>query len=188
LNCEQYQRRVWELEQEIIELKRELLVDHLTGVYNRRFYDEALAREIELVRRGVGLPLSLVVFDLDHFKRVNDTYGHPVGDRVLRLVGELARKHLRASDLIARIGGEEFAMILRGNSIDEAVTFTNRLRTAFENELQVPLDSEGVLSVTASFGIAEWFGDDSFLFLKRADQALYKAKRSGRNCLAIATT
>jgi diguanylate cyclase (GGDEF)-like protein/PAS domain S-box-containing protein len=166
------------------EIETELMVlattDPLTGVLNRRAFGEQGDREISRARR-YDIPLSVLMLDVDHFKRINDTFGHMAGDQVLRLMAEVMRKTLRETDLIGRIGGEEFAAILTETPIEGALDTSERLRKSIESK---PLETEdGVVVYTASIGVTEYRTTDKSLeqTLKRADAALYKAKASGRN-------
>lgn len=162
------------------------ITDFLTGLYNRRYLIESLNREIVRADRKDG-SLSLIVIDIDHFKRVNDTYGHQQGDLVLQIVSGIIKKELRNYDIAARFGGEEFFAILPDVTAAEAMLVAERIRSAvedyrFENDL---FD----LELTISLGVA----DLSFLscqtvdnFIKLADDALYRAKSNNRNCVELA--
>jgi diguanylate cyclase (GGDEF)-like protein len=151
--------------------------DPLTGLRNRRFLDRTLAYEL-VRRRRYERPLTLMLLDLDHFKRVNDTRGHDVGDDVLRAVGDTLRQILRRADLAARYGGEEFAVVFPETPAEGAVVVAERVRRTVQG-----LDVQG-LTITTSIGLASvegvWEGDPAAL-LRAADQALYRAKREGRN-------
>lgn len=156
--------------------------DPLTGLANRRFVMGELDRAVYKAR-GDGTPLSLVMFDIDHFKAVNDAHGHHVGDVVLRKVAELARVRARAHDLLARIGGEEFVWLLPGVDAEEAGAAAERLRWTIEaGTLSAPFPA-----VTISVGNATLAPSDASLSLfARADAALYEAKRGGRNRVKMA--
>jgi diguanylate cyclase (GGDEF)-like protein len=158
--------------------------DALTGLANRRHFVARLEHELARVHRLVNPPVSVLMIDLDHFKRVNDRYGHPVGDALLKhcatVVGDCARK----MDLIGRMGGEEFAILLPGTDLDSACSFAERLCTTLAN---TPLQHDGLtITVTASIGVAEMSVVDAGTsdVLKRADAALYRAKEGGRNRVA----
>ncbi len=163
------------------ELERRAYSDYLTGLANRRFFVEQAELELSRVRRYGGT-LSLVMFDLDHFKRINDLYGHAVGDLVLRKVADVARGILRGNDIIGRIGGEEFALVLPKAPADKAVRAAERLRAAIAD---APIATAGGLSLrfTASFGVVT--ADDGTVgideLMTRADAELYRAKRGGRD-------
>jgi len=151
--------------------------DALTGAGNRRRLDEALAAEVERCQR-YQQPLSVVIADLDHFKAVNDEYGHAAGDEVLKQFVILLRDHFRRTDLVARFGGEEFVVLLPATPLSSAATCVERIRHQLEARPLV----ERVGQVTASFGVAMLAdGEDSEHLLRRADQALYRSKKEGRN-------
>lgn len=163
------------------ELSARATTDDLTGLNNRRFFIARMAQEHARQRRNGRATAAVLMCDLDHFKDVNDRYGHAVGDRVLELFGRHMRSELRAMDTCGRIGGEEFAALLPDADEDEAGRIAERLRARVESS---PL-TDGELSVgfTVSIGISSMYADDESpdLALIRADKALYKAKRSGRN-------
>lgn len=163
-------------------LERESQEDPLTGIANRRCFTQRLAAEIE-VARAVGHPLTLAVADLDHFKIVNDRLGHAVGDEVLRQSAELMRGLCRASDLVARIGGEEFALILPSMPRVAAIAFCESMRSAVETHDWHRVHPH--LRVTLSIGLSQWDGrTDVAELLQSADTQLYRAKREGRNRVA----
>lgn len=166
------------------ELARLEVVDPLTDVPNRRGFFNALAPWMALARRP-GLPTALVVLDLDGFRRVNDGYGHPAGDVVLRHVVELCKRQLRDSDLLGRLVGVEFAILLPRTNLDEASLVAERIRAAIA---ATPVKSErAMISMTASFGVTTIRPEDSTVTLfQRADEALQEAKREGRNRIARA--
>ncbi|MES2760014.1 MAG: GGDEF domain-containing protein [Pseudomonadota bacterium] len=161
------------------EIDRLAVVDALTDVPNRRGFFIALAPWLSLARRP-GLPTSLVLFDLDQFKRVNDSYGHPAGDTVLRAVVEVCKKHLRDSDQLGRMVGVEFAILLPRTALPEAALVAERMRAAIE---ATPAKGErAMIGMTASFGVTTIRADDTTISLfKRADAALRLAKAGGRN-------
>ena len=166
------------------ELERLSLHDPLTDVPNRRGLFEKLAPWMALARRP-GLPTALVLFDLDSFKRVNDSYGHPAGDAVVREVIEVCKKQLRDSDQLGRLVGVEFAVLLPRTGIEEALLVAERIRLAVAGS--AIKTERAMISMTASFGVTTIRSDDSTVSLfKRADEALQHAKRSGRNCVAEA--
>jgi diguanylate cyclase (GGDEF)-like protein len=163
-------------------LERESQEDALTGVANRRCFMQRLAAEID-VALAVGRPLSIAIADLDHFKVVNDELGHPVGDRALRESAKLMRRHSRHSDLVARIGGEEFALILPAMTRDDAIEFCESLRAGVAGHEWRALHPE--LGITISIGVAQWDGSAELEELvQAADSQLYRAKRAGRNQVA----
>ncbi|HJS21163.1 MAG TPA: sensor domain-containing diguanylate cyclase [Steroidobacteraceae bacterium] len=162
--------------------ERESQEDPLTGIANRRCFTQRLAAEIELAR-AVGNPLTLAVGDLDHFKIVNDRLGHAVGDEVLRQSAALMRQLCRHSDLVARIGGEEFALILPGMPRAAAIDFCEAMRVAVETHDWRRVHPH--LRVTLSIGLSQWDGRaDVAELLQSADTHLYRAKREGRNRVA----
>ena len=165
------------------EIYRLMTVDGLTQVFNRRYFNEALEREFNRSRR-YARALSLIVFDIDHFKRINDTYGHLAGDGVLRQIAGAVKQRLRRDDIFARIGGEEFGVLLPEISLDGARTTADKIRKIIE---ALPLKHERhVLSCTVSLGVATIADADATHedLYKRADERLYDAKSSGRNRVA----
>ena len=150
-------------------------IDALTGLNNRRAFEDSLAQELALVDRR-STPLSLVIVDVDHFKIINDTYGHATGDKVLQAIAALLTQSARAIDVVARIGGEEFAVILPNTDAASASVVAERMRAAVAN------DAELNMSLTISLGIATLLKQEtaSSLFV-RADKAMYAAKDGGRN-------
>lgn len=173
-------------EQQRVELDRLALVDAQTDLPNRRSFFAALAPWMALARRP-GQPSSLVMLDFDQFKRVNDSYGHPAGDTVLRSVAEVCKRQLRDSDQLGRLVGVEFALLLPRTGIDEAMLVAERIRAAVAAS---PVKTErAMISMTASFGVTVIRPDDSVVSLfKRADEALRAAKEGGRNKVVAAPT
>ncbi|WP_434990391.1 diguanylate cyclase domain-containing protein [Xanthomonas melonis] len=164
--------------------ERQAHEDALTGLPNRRHFDEALARDISRARRS-GRPLVLAILDIDHFKRINDHYSHASGDAVLHEVGALLTAAARATDLPARLGGEEFALLLTDTGLDDAQPLCLRIRALFHARR----DWGGVegLQVTFSAGLAQLRDDDTASSLmQRADHALYDAKSAGRDRISVA--
>jgi len=176
------ERLIAAMRERSIKLERESQEDPLTGVANRRCFSERLAAEME-VALAVGQPLTLAVADLDHFKDVNDRLGHTVGDKALRESAMLLKRLCREADLVARIGGEEFALILPGLTRDSAIAFCERVRYAVESYDWGALHAN--LGVTISIGLKQWDGTaDVDEFIDAADAKLYSAKRAGRNKVA----
>ena len=161
-------------------LQREASTDALTGLHNRREFESGMVREMERARR-MRVSLSLALIDVDFFKRINDQHGHDVGDRVLREVAATLQSGIRRSDLIARIGGEEFALVMLGTEPPGAWVLLERLRQAVA-ALRVPA-GPGEVGCTISIGITDRVEDDAdwASLYKRADQALYAAKQGGRD-------
>ncbi|MBK8637633.1 MAG: GGDEF domain-containing protein [Chromatiaceae bacterium] len=174
--------RTVELRDLILELNRLATTDSLTGAWNRRYFEQAAALEIARTDRYGG-PLALLMLDIDHFKLLNDTHGHPVGDKVLVELSQRVRPRLRATDLLARWGGEEFVVLLPHCGREAAVKLAENLCHLIASE---PFPPAGPL--TASFGVAEFqAGETLDTWLKRVDDALYAAKSGGRNQVRLAT-
>ncbi|MDQ7094615.1 diguanylate cyclase [Desulfosporosinus sp. PR] len=164
------------------ELNRLATTDSLTGIFNRRQFLSLGEQEISKAHR-YRRPVSLIIYDVDHFKAVNDTYGHQTGDIVLKEITKAVNQQLRSSDIVGRIGGEEFAIILPETQISEALLVAERIRAAIENLL---VEFNGItLHITASFGVTDQPENDCSLdkMFNRADGALYEAKERGRNCI-----
>jgi two-component system cell cycle response regulator len=158
---------------------RMTIIDGLTGIHNKRYLVEQLDRELSRATRH-GRPLALVICDVDHFKRVNDEFGHLAGDHVLKEVAQLAKSRLRPDDVIARYGGEEFAVILPETDLRGGIRIADELRMMIAAEAVV--FEEDDIDVTISCGVAQldptWRSHD---FVRAADEQLYEAKRAGRN-------
>ena len=162
--------------------------DSLTEAFNHRYFQETLSRELARHERS-GQPLALVMLDIDDFKKINDRWGHPVGDLVLRGLVEELTKGVREMDTVARYGGEEFALIFPETTPTKAWVVADRLRNRVAGRLFVTPDLDHALGVTISVGLS-CFPEDAGtkrLLIERADQALYQAKRSGKNCLVTAS-
>jgi two-component system cell cycle response regulator len=165
-------------------LEHAAVTDSLTGMYNRRYFDDALTEYLTAFRR-IGKPVGMVILDLDHFKKVNDTHGHDVGDEVLRHVAECLRVFTRYHDVVARLGGEEFAILSPNISERQLHSLADRIRQAV-SQLNVKTGNV-TLRVTISAGLAIWDGVESGEELyRRADKQLYEAKRQGRNRVCAA--
>jgi len=155
-------------------------VDALTGAYNKRYFHDAIGRAVATNERPDALPLSLILFDIDHFKKINDTHGHAAGDHVLGEVAGVVTSQVRAGGTFCRIGGEEFAVILPEKDLVTAAAGAELIRRAIEGTRFV-FDGTSI-PVTVSLGVAERAGGESAEALyKRSDERLYEAKRSGRN-------
>lgn len=166
-------------------IERENIIDHLTGVHNRRYLDERIASEAIRAHK-YDMPLSMMMIDIDHFKAVNDRYGHQIGDQVLKRLGELLIKKVRVIDVVARYGGEEIAILTIQTNIADAFDQAERLRKAVEAFIMVPADEKEqreAVRITVSIGVAGFDQQvfDSQTMIKKADMALYQAKNEGRN-------
>lgn len=163
-------------------LRNMAIKDGLTRIYNRRHFEEALCKEADYNRRNQS-GLALVMFDIDHFKDINDNYGHPAGDYILKHLAQLIEHEARGYDVFARLGGEEFVFMLRGATTDAAVALAERVRKVVEGH--VFRYDDLALRVTISLGVAVWDGDDSIAgadeLVEMADRQLYIAKNGGRN-------
>ncbi len=162
-------------------LRNMAVKDGLTRIYNKRYFNETLEKECEYNRRNqVGL--ALILFDIDHFKQINDTWGHPAGDYILKNLASLIDNEARGYDVFARYGGEEFAFLLRGSNLEAAVAFAERVRQEIEEHVFTYDDLD--LKITSSFGVTFWDGNESIdesELIDRADRHLYEAKEGGRN-------
>ena len=165
------------LKQREVRMVEAALTDVLTGVGNRRKLEQALAAEIARARRS-GDALSAIMADIDHFKRVNDEFGHGGGDKVLAAFGAMLLAQTRPTDVVARFGGEEFVLLLPHTELAQAAAKAEQIRTALAAQITAPMPR----AVTVSFGVAQLAdGEDAASFIGRADAALYAAKEGGRN-------
>lgn len=166
------------------EVERLSMIDPLTGLLNRRQFNEIAQLEFERSRR-YDIPLSAIMMDIDHFKQVNDTYGHAAGDQVLIQLASVCKRQIRLTDICARFGGEEFCFLLPQTESKAACVFAERLRKAIA-ELQF-IASGQEFNISASFGVADRPGSNDSVenLLEHSDQALYEAKKSGRNRVVI---
>ncbi|OKH52915.1 hypothetical protein NIES2101_12535 [Calothrix sp. HK-06] len=169
------------LQKALTELERIASTDTLTGAWNRLYFEEIVSGEIERLLRHNQL-LSLLILDIDHFKSINDNYGHPIGDCVLAGLAHLLKENIRTSDVLTRWGGEEFVILTPSTSIAEAYELAERLRLVIAKH-----SFPEVRNITASFGIAQFeTAETLYSCFKRADDALYHAKKSGRNTVVAA--
>jgi len=178
-------KRIVDLQKELLETNKRLerlsITDGLTNLYNHRYFQDELGRAFEESAR-YGRPLSLAIVDLDFFKKVNDTYGHAVGDEVLKAVSRLFQDSIRTTDLAARYGGEEFAVMMPETGVHAAVTFAEKIRSLLES---TPIQTQaGTVNVTVSIGVAAVPHPKIHAakeLIVAADKALYRAKDGGRN-------
>jgi diguanylate cyclase len=182
--------RIAELERESRNLQRNLqeeqrlaMMDALTGIPNRAAYDDRIEQEY-LSWQQSGVPMSILAWDIDRFKSINDAYGHRAGDKVLRVIGQHLAQHVRGTDFVARYGGEEFVMILVGTAAEQALVAADKIRM---NIAKIGFHFRNKpVTVTASCGISMFRPDDTpDSVFDRADRALYRAKEAGRNCCVI---
>lgn len=170
-------------------LEEENITDSLMDIYNRRYLDRRLADEVARARR-YNMPLSVLMIDIDHFKKINDTHGHLIGDQILRYLGRLVTDTVRTTDIVARYGGEEIVVIAPNSPADTAARLAERLRMAVESATLATdqsQDEKRPIRTTISIGVA-FFGkdiDDARTLIHHADEALYSAKNEGRNCVVV---
>jgi diguanylate cyclase len=170
------------LQQSLEAIRAESLTDPLTGLGNRKYFDRMIGMALQNAF-ATGEPLSLLMFDIDHFKSFNDSYGHLTGDQVLRLVGLSLKQTIKGQDITARYGGEEFAVVLPSTALRQALTVADHIRRAvMAKELKKKSTGEILGRVTISVGVSMLkAGDDTDSLIERADACLYAAKRNGRN-------
>jgi diguanylate cyclase len=170
------------LQQSLEAIRAESLTDPLTGLGNRKYFDRMIGMAVQSALAS-GEPLSLLLFDIDHFKSFNDSYGHLTGDQVLRLVGLSLKQTIKGQDITARYGGEEFAVVLPNTALRQALTVADHIRRAvMAKELKKKSTGEILGRVTVSVGVSMLRqGDDTNTLIDRADACLYAAKRNGRN-------
>jgi diguanylate cyclase (GGDEF)-like protein len=181
-NLEQLvEERTSELKEANRTISHQAATDELTALYNRRYFNECLTAALSAARRHT-YPLSMIMIDLDHFKNVNDTYGHSAGDLILKTFSDLLRDIIRTEDVAARWGGEEFIVLLPHTGSEAAAALAERIRAAFEQQS----GSTTMIALSASFGVAQSLeSDDADTLIRRADAALYQAKNEGRNRVVV---
>jgi diguanylate cyclase len=184
-NLEKSQEQIERLKSNLATAEAQGLSDPLTGVNNRRSFDIILASQVAALRNS-SQPLSLILADIDHFKAINDRYGHPVGDDVLKWFAKVLTANLKGRDTVARYGGEEFAVILPQTPLENAFKIAAQIKAQLESQFwQKPDAPNTMLRVTASFGVAQLSqGEGTSSLISRADAKLYQAKADGRNRVA----
>jgi diguanylate cyclase len=177
-----------QLQENLEAVRHESLTDPLTTLANRKFFDQMLEKAIEESRKA-DEPLTLMLTDIDHFKKFNDTFGHLTGDQVLRLVAIAVKQNVKGQDLAARYGGEEFAIVLPKTALRQALAVADHIRRAvMAKELMKRSTGEHLGRVTISVGVATLHGNEtSQALIERADACLYAAKRTGRNKVVCET-
>ncbi len=185
VNLEKSQRQIERLKTNLATAEEQGLSDPLTGLKNRRGFDVLLASQVAAARNSAQ-PLSLVIADIDHFKAINDRYGHPAGDEVLKWFAKILASNVKGRDTVARYGGEEFAIIMPQTTAENASTIATQIRTQLSQQFwQKPGAPNTMLRVTASFGVAELSpGEGTSGLIARSDAKLYEAKSGGRNRVA----
>jgi diguanylate cyclase (GGDEF)-like protein len=158
------------------------LIDSLTGIYNRRYLDLFMEKSIP-INKKTNSPLVFMMLDIDHFKKVNDNFGHQCGDEVLKHTSSIINNFVRKSDVFVRFGGEEFAVILPNTEVAEGLIIAERIREAVEKSAFIYKND--VIHLTISIGVSSYNRDTAGEFIERSDNALYKAKENGRNQIAI---
>jgi diguanylate cyclase len=185
-NLETSQRQIERLKSHLADAEEQGLSDPLTGLRNRRSFDIMLASQVASARNSTQ-PLCLIIADIDHFKAINDRYGHPTGDEVLKWFARILSSNVKGRDTVARYGGEEFALILPQTTLENAATIAGQIKAQL-NALywQKPGAPNTMLRVTSSFGVAQLTtGEGTSGLIARADAKLYEAKAQGRNRVAV---
>ncbi len=184
-SLETSQRQIEKLKTNLATAEAQGLSDPLTGLKNRRGFDVVLASQLAAARNG-GQPLSLILADIDHFKAINDRYGHPTGDDVLKWFARVLSSNVKGRDTVARYGGEEFAIVLPATPLENASKVAGQIKAQLEGQFwQKPGAPNTMLRVTASFGVAQLnLGEGTSALVARADSKLYEAKQAGRNRVA----
>lgn len=186
ISLEASQQSINDMRENLAKAREAGLRDPLTGLYNRRHFDQQLPQALKRAREE-GESLSLCMADIDHFKSLNDTFGHPAGDAVLRVVGAMLAENVKGRDTAVRYGGEEFVLVLPQTTADGAASLVDKIRRQLERKKLVLRDTSQALGkITASFGVAELHPDDTpETLVARADECLYAAKNAGRNRVEV---
>jgi diguanylate cyclase len=186
VNLETSQRQIERLKSNLADAEEQGLSDPLTGLRNRRSFDIMLASQVASARNSTQ-PLSLILADIDHFKAINDRYGHPTGDEVLKWFAKILSSNVKGRDTVARYGGEEFAIIMPQTSLENAATIAGQIKAQLGAQFwQKPGAPNTMLKVTSSFGVAELTnGEGTSGLIARTDAKLYEAKAQGRNRVAV---
>jgi diguanylate cyclase len=186
VNLENSQRQIARLKTNLADAEEQGLSDPLTGLRNRRSFDIMLASQVASARNSTQ-PLSLILADIDHFKAINDRYGHPTGDEVLKWFAKILSSNVKGRDTVARYGGEEFAIIMPQTSLENAATIAGQMKAQLSAQFwQKPGAPNTMLKVTSSFGVAELTnGEGTSGLIARTDAKLYEAKAQGRNRVAV---
>ncbi|WP_102348784.1 GGDEF domain-containing protein [Bacillus sp. Marseille-P3661] len=166
----------------LLQVEELTITDSLTGIYNRRYFDLFLEKAVQINQRSKS-PLIIMALDIDHFKKLNDTYGHLCGDEALKHIATIIKRNVRGSDAYVRFGGEEFAIILPNTTVEEGKIIAERIRKIIENTT-FSYNKKDIV-ITISIGIAVYNGEKIEKFIDMADKALYKAKANGRNQVAV---
>ncbi len=169
-------------------IREEAMTDALTGVANRKRFDDVLASSVEAAAKASS-PLSLMMIDIDHFKRFNDTWGHQTGDQIIRFVANVLKRLSDEGHLVARYGGEEFCVLMPGADAEAAREAAERIRTSVEaKKLLRRSTNENLGNVTVSLGVAQFApGEETWTFVERADESLYASKKGGRNQVTVSS-
>jgi diguanylate cyclase len=179
---QQSSQQVSELKTQLDNVRKESRVDPLTNIANRKAFDDELRTALEDSAES-GAPVTLLMCDIDHFKKFNDSWGHPTGDQVLRLVANCLSENVKGRDTAARYGGEEFVVILRQTALGDAIKLANQIRSTVESKKLVKKSTGDILgTITISIGVAQLHPEDhAETLVQRADTCLYQAKNTGRN-------
>jgi diguanylate cyclase len=186
VNLETSQRQIERLKSNLADAEEQGLSDPLTGLRNRRSFDIMLASQVASARNSTQ-PLCLIIADIDHFKSINDRYGHPTGDEVLKWFAKILSSNVKGRDTVARYGGEEFAIIMPQTTLENAATIASQIKAQLNAQFwQKPGAPNTMLRVTSSFGVAQMTnGEGTSGLIARADAKLYEAKAQGRNRVAV---